>query len=357
MLNYLVWLDMAYARVVGSVGSVDMGKLDLYLPCEIVLFESPTSTRFFQLAEGGAQLMMPRMQIDSFHTCGPSALDSISMQTFLSALFVQIAALRHKSPVGNSLLPEDPFAPTSGEPGKPSIPENIIPCLLSVPTTYAKIFQGKDVINALAWNNVCVALTADLNLLEVAFGREGLDAARSAMVAVARWSRTAAARRAAVHAAQMFDILSSARLSESNVAKPDQMLYVSALVLSMYLFASDPNKRNKPDAPVFELLHDIDWAVINGEDMLSLPEADNEPSAGGSPNSQDSQNSTDAARHFIRHGGVVSFAGEAQPGGGSALKRAMLNYAHLLQDIGKYRGSKYTRLLKTMCDLVIEEVK
>ncbi|KAL3476548.1 hypothetical protein BJX99DRAFT_258293 [Aspergillus californicus] len=365
MLNYLIWLDMAYTRMVGSTGSVDMSKLDLYLPCEAILFESPTASRFFQLEQRGVQPKMPRMQIHSFHMCGPSVLDSVSMQTLLSALLVQITTLRHKFPMGTPLIPEGPGT-CSGSSGmlerESIIPGNIIPSLLSVPTDYAKIFHGKDVINALAWNNVCTALTADLTLLEAAFGREGLDAAHSAMGAVERWARTAAARRAAIHAAQMFEILSSARLSESNVARPDQMLYASALVLSMYLFASNPKQGDEDNAPpVFELLQDIDWAGIDREGITcpseEEQESSNQFSAPMSPDSQNLHNSNGAARHFIRHGGTVSFAGEVQQDGGSALKKAMLNYVHLLEDIGKYRGSKYTRLLKTMCDFVIEEVK
>lgn len=366
MLNYLIWLDMAYTRMVGTTGSVDMANLDLHLPCEAILFESSTPTRFFHLAQGGAPLAMPRMQIHDFHTCGPADLDSVSMQTLLSALLVQIVTLRKKVPVGCPLLLDSSDACTvsgmDGANGSESIiPGNIIPSLLSVPTKYAKVFQGKDVINALAWNNVCVALTADISLLEVSFGRDGVHAAQSAMGAVSRWTRTVAARRAAIHAAQMFEILSSARLSESNVARPDQMLYASALVLSMYLFASDPQQGDKDDAPpVFELLQDIDWAAIDREGIAGALEQQDSSYRVAAPMSPDSQNlnaSTDAARHFIRHGGPVSFAGEVQQDGGSALKKAMLNYVHLLEDIGKYRGSKYTRLLKTMCDFVIEEAK
>jgi uncharacterized membrane protein YgdD (TMEM256/DUF423 family) len=286
------------------------------------------------------------------------------MQTLLSALLVQIVTLRNKVPVGYPLILEGSDADTvsgisGANGGKNIIPGNVIPSLLSVPTKYAKVFQGKDVINALAWNNVCIALTADISLLEVSFGREGVHAAQSAMSAVARWTGTAAARRAAIHAAQMFEILSSARLSESNVARPDQMLYVSALVLSMYLFASDAQQRDKDDAPpVFELLQDINWAGIDRQGITGALEQHDSSYGVTAPMSPDSQNfndSTDAARHFIRHGGPVSFAGEVQQDGGSALKKAMLNYVHLLEDIGKYRGAKYTRLLKTMCDFVIEE--
>ena len=106
MLDHLIWLDMPYTRVVASSFWIDMGKLALYLPCKASLFESLISTRLFQLADWGASLRMPPMQIHNFHISGPDIHDSVSMQTLLSALFVQINALRHRSALGTALIIE-----------------------------------------------------------------------------------------------------------------------------------------------------------------------------------------------------------------------------------------------------------
>ncbi|KAH8597482.1 hypothetical protein B0O99DRAFT_617553, partial [Bisporella sp. PMI_857] len=221
--------------------------------------------------------------------------------------------------------------------------------VISLPSKYAELFRCKDPLTMLAWNNLCLLFTADLDLLEIGSGREGSEPARRAMVAITKWSRSAGARRAILHASQIFLILSSSRLQVSNMARADRLLFVSALVLSMYLFVVE--QRDTEDIQVFELVQEINWTTIGGEGLQSSQEY-NQPI---SPSiSERPADLVDTASEFIRHGGPVSFSGEDQLSGATAARKILLNFVYLLDDVGKWRESRYSQLLRIMSDLVIE---
>ncbi|KAF2187335.1 hypothetical protein K469DRAFT_749141 [Zopfia rhizophila CBS 207.26] len=206
-------------------------------------------------------------------------------------------------------------------------------------------------MTALAWNDLCIALTADLDLLEVASGRDGLEAASTALLNVAKWSRSAAARRAILHAAQIFDILDSSRIRESHIARPDLLLFVSALMPSLYLFVTDFEEVSF-DLPIFELVQKFDWAVVNSEGLVNSTESGRSDALTDGQLRSDSSN---AARDFVRYGGPISFAGESQQGRGVAARKVLLKYAHLLDDFAKWDRSRYSQLLKTMSDFVLKD--
>ena len=341
---------MAYARIMGGAGVLDIEKVELHLPCDVALFEAATSNRFLQIARDKARMTMPPISVQNFHTDLSPTLNHMAMETLLVALYLRIAAIRRRTSTGYqqpylawSSISDEEFTADHKTDG-------VIASLLSLPPRSADLFQQRHRVTAFAWNNVCIAVTADLNLLEIASGRDGIDAARTAMTAVCNWSRTARARRATLHATQIFDILSSSRLSEWNIARPDLLLYQSGLVLSMYLFVCDYQDVDQ-DGPAFELLQSIDWVAMGPE---GLPNSTQPLSPSPSLSGQSSSDAAESARNFIRHGGPVSFSGDVLGGGSMTARKVLLNYVHLLDEIGKYRGSSYSQILKTMSDFVIE---
>ncbi|KAF2796759.1 hypothetical protein K505DRAFT_157088 [Melanomma pulvis-pyrius CBS 109.77] len=350
MILYLLWVDMAYTRLMSTAGVVEIDKVDFHLPCEDALFEAPTSSSFLQAAECGTPLTMQRIRIRNFHAAAPSTLNHISVQTLLRALYLQISAARTRLLAEKSYFSEvDPFSPAAAL-VRDSRAKDIVTSILFIPITYSNLIHGENTITALAWNELCLAITVDLDLLEVASGRDGLEAASTALVDVAKWSRSAGARRAILHAAQMFSILDSSRMRESYITKPEELLFVSALVLSLYLFVTGPETATL-GAPAFDLLNKVDWAVVEGLGLVTPTESPSDLSSDG-PRRLDSSN---AARDFVRYGGPVSFAGEFQKVGGVIARKVLLKYAHLLDDFGKLDGSRYSRLLRTMSDFVIRD--
>lgn len=228
--------------------------------------------------------------------------------------------------------------------------KDIVTSILLLPTIYPSVVHGRSVITTLAWNDLCINLTANLDLLEVASGRNGLEAASTALVSVAKWSRSTGARRAILHAAQIFDILDSSRVRESHITRPDLLLFLSALVLSLYLFVSNHEEVGF-GVPEFELLQKVDWAVINGE---GIEKSTDDGPYGTLSEVKRRSCSSNAALDFRQHGCLISFAGESQEGGGVAARKVLLKYAHLADEFGKWDGSRYSQLLRTMGDFMME---
>ncbi|KAH7139954.1 hypothetical protein B0J13DRAFT_505333 [Dactylonectria estremocensis] len=351
-----VWLDMAYARLMNAAGVIEIDKVELHLPCDDALFDGPTSAGFLNAIQQGAQLTMPRMKIRNFYTTSTPPLSDTSTQILLRGLYLRVIAVRTKlSEEENQCSDPHPVSHAEALAAVDSSIKDIITDVLLLPTTQASVLKGRNRMNALGWHYLCITLTADMDLLEAASGRDGLEAASTALVQVARWSQSASARRAVLHAAQVFDILDSSRIRESYLTRPDLVLFVSALVISQYILVSG-QKEGRPDthspsSPLpFELLQDIDWTVVGDEGLVTsngtVPQSaiiDGDPPPATS----------NAARHFIQLGGPISFAGEVPNCGGVSARKMVRKFAHLMAGFGTWDGSGYSSILKMMCDSVV----
>ncbi|KAM5374699.1 hypothetical protein ACJZ2D_006343 [Fusarium nematophilum] len=338
-----VCLDMAYARLMNTAGVIEIDKMELHLPCEDSLFNGSTSASFLHAVQLGARLTMPCMSIQNLHTTSAPSLNDTSAQLVLRALFLKMIAARTRLSDGDSQFSEPhPVSPAEALSTDTSF-KDIVTNVVRLPTTHAVVLQSKNRNNALGWNYLCITLTADLDLLETASGRDGLEAASAALVHVAKWSRSACARRAVLHAAQVFDILDSSRIRESHLTRPDLVLFVSALVISQYVLVS--SQEAYLDTPPFELLQNIDWTVVKNEGLADT----------GEPIDRQRQSTpSNEARHFIHYGGPISFAGEVQNCGGIAARKIVRKFAHLMDGLGMRGESDYSQLLKMMCDTMIK---
>ncbi|KAI8652911.1 hypothetical protein NCS57_01357000 [Fusarium keratoplasticum] len=345
------WLDMAYARLIKTAGVIDIDSMELHLPCDDELFDgSTTSASFLQAIQQGGQLTMPRINMCNIHATSPSTLNNNSAQILLRALYLKVMATRSRllektwRPGLRQASPIEAFAMDNKA-------KSILSDVLLLPATHGSILSGRNRMNALGWNYLCITLTADIELLETASGRDGLEAASAALVGVVEWSRSTSARRAVLHAAQVFDILDSSRIRESHLTRPDLVLFVSALVISQYVLVS--SHKNVPlGAPTFELLQDIDWALIRDDGLGAvtglLPpssplEHERAPAMSNTPQS------------FLQQGGPISFGGEFQKFGHIAARRMARKFAHLMDGFGKWDGCSYSRLLRAMCGFVGED--
>ncbi|KAH7016736.1 hypothetical protein EDB80DRAFT_565867 [Ilyonectria destructans] len=345
-----VWLDMAYARLMNTAGVIEIDKVELHLPCEDALFDGSTSASFLHALQLGARVTMPRINIRNFHATSAPSLNDTSAQLLLRALYLKLIAARTRLSDEDSGFSESHSAsPVEALSIDTSI-KDIIANVLLLPTTHAIVLGSKNRNNALGWNYLCMTLTADVDLLEVASGRDGLEAASAALVRVAKWSRTASARRAVLHAAQVFDILYSSRIRESHLTRPDLVLFVSALVISQYVLVARP-KEVCLDAPPFELLQSIDWTVVRNEGLTVASEI----SSSRTTINGEQPVTFSAVRYFIQYGGQISFAGEVLTHGDVTARKIVRKFAHLMGGLGIRSGSSYSQLLKIMCDSMIQD--
>lgn len=330
-----------------------MGKIEVILPCEAVLFETDTAARFLQVINAGAPITMLPMNLRHLSMAPPVILDGLGMQVLLAGVYLQLAPACHRLLAGNRLLretysfvPADLFAMDSEA-------KDISTLLASLPRNYSGKFLEGNTVNILLWNSLCMELTADPNLFELASGRGGPESVPKALANLATWSKSAGARRAVLHAAQIFHIMSQSRAPQNNMVMYESLLFISALVLGLYLFAV-PNMEENLDSEScdFEIVKDINWSTVGGEGLFKISEPSNMIPCQN--NSGQHSDSSCVIKKFIKDGGPISFAGEIYRGRGPTARKVLLNYAHLLDEIARWNGSEYSQLLRTISDFLIE---
>lgn len=187
-------------------------------------------------------------------------------------------------------------------------------------------------------------LTSDIRLFEIAAGCAGASAARQALDDIARWTQTASARRACLHAAQTFKLMSNRRPTDGDPFHASSGLFLAALILGLYVFMIPPESESSSTMnPGFDLTDDVDWAVVGDEGLSSVNVAKQEVS-------------NYAAVNFIRNGGGICFEGVIHSPGYEAARRILLDYVRLLEDIGRWRVrvSQFSRVLRIMSDALVD---
>ncbi|SPJ77042.1 uncharacterized protein FTOL_06268 [Fusarium torulosum] len=342
----LIYLDMAYARLMSTSGVIEIDKVEIHLPCDDSLFDdATTATTFLRFIQQGTPMTMPRMNVRNFHTTSVSKLNQNATQILLRSLYLRIIAAKNrlssKGSQRSSSQSTSPVERLAIEEGS----KDIVADIILLPKTHANFLRGRNQNNALGWHYLCILLTADIDLLETACGRDGLEAAEASLAHVFKWSQSSSARRALLHAAQVFNMLDLCRIRESYLTRPDLVLFVSALVISQYFLVTshmDPGF----DAPAFELLQDLDWTIVGDE---GLGRATGCVSSSVTPVLKQGAVISNPVRRFLEFGGPVSFAGEAQGLGGVTAKKIARKFAHLMDGFGKWDGCGYSQLLRAMC--------
>ncbi|KAJ4113985.1 hypothetical protein NW769_004765 [Fusarium oxysporum] len=344
----LLYLDMAYARLMSTSGVIAIDKVEIHLPCDDALFEdATTATAFLRLVQQGACITMPRMNVRSFHELSPSKLNQNSTQILLRSLYLRLIAAKARLSEKHGRNENSQSISLAESFSTDDDYKTIIADVVLLPKAHASFLGERHQNNALGWHYLCILLTTDVDLLETACGRDGLEAAEDSLVHVFRWSQSSSARRALLHAAQVFSILDSCLVRESYLTRPDLVLFVSALVISQYFLVTSYTG-NGSGGPAFELLRDVDWTTVGDEGFgratgylplgrLGRETVNSNPAIG-----------------FINKGGSVSFAGEVQGLGGVAAKKIARKFAHLMDGFGKWDGCSYSQLLRVMCGFTHE---
>jgi len=124
-------------------------------------------------------------------------------------------------------------------------------------------------------------------------------------------------------------------------------LFSSALVLGLYLFTlpQTPSTGPAPGEYRYELMDDVDWTLVGDCGLI-----DNAPNPVMMFETPQNSPTTD----FINFGGPVSMGGSAPTGGYVSARRVLLDYAHLMDEMGAWKPKTFSRILHIMSD-VLEE--
>ncbi|KIW62999.1 hypothetical protein PV04_09882 [Phialophora macrospora] len=364
MITCLLIIDATYAALWGTAGVLELDKLEIIPPCKSSLFEAPDAAAFAHEVEANAapiitipRMTPKRMSVSVLLSSSPM-LGSMGLQALLAAISIQHSVARHRLYPGQ--------LDSSGE-TQPSAPveryalddhaKNIAPLLATIPSSHGDYFDQREHHHPqqqqvlLLWNSLCMSMTVDMDQFELALGRKDAISAQGALSNISTWAQSPVARRAALHASQIFRILAQSRVSEPALLLHEHMIFTAALVLAFYVFKATPapSSSDQDQAVVssssakLELLQDIDWAEVGTDGFSPATTAQVE-------------HPCSAAKRFIRSGGPVCFGAVDAIVGEQAARKVILTYAHLLDEVAKWDGSDYCEALKAVADFFRSEL-
>lgn len=364
----LLTLDSWYSNLLCRSPVIRSEGVSIYAPCHEALFQAKSATQWRSLVRSGKDFTSPVFRIQDLHDSriNPSvSLGYLGSTSLLALLQIQMLESYHRlmppdeTTVG-SLIPWQIYAHDART-------RSMVNAILASEPLCGPSMSRPDTNCIVLWHSLNIMLLSDFRMFELAAGRHGAGPAAGALENIAQWSRSMAARRACVHAAQTFRIMSERKVSDNVTIHSVTALFTSALVLGLYLFMVPPSN-NHSNRTVVELIEtEVDWAgEINATGFsdtdASVPHQQNpQPqtfpfnstsTTSSSQHRPSSPSSSDLSppAHFILHGGTISLAGTIQTGGYESARRSLLDFANLMDGISGRKLRTFTQVLHIMAD-------
>lgn len=322
--------------------------LILPLPLEAILYQAPTCQKWSQLLTEIPHANQ-RLEISSHHFHLPDLQGPIhvfSMYGLLCSVLLRVSADTRRLILSSDLVPAEQHHYVPWNICRLDKRASIVsPLLVSLVQLYDTTLRESNPNCIVIWHSVCMLITADLNLLSRAAGRDGPESMSDARRDLTCWAYTPAARRACLHAAQTFRTLSHRKPADGTAFQSVRTLFMSALILGFYLLGSPasaylegPGKWDQ-----FDLANSVvDWKVIGDEGISN----DGTPCMAP----HDPAKLEDAAVRFIRFGGPIIIDGKKYEPGPRHAQRILLEFAGLLDEVGTHWMANYARLLYMVHD-------
>jgi hypothetical protein len=314
--------------------------IQILLPCDSAIFQASSAAKWAQLVDEGHAISTPAISLSSQHASIPTLRgtpDILAMYGILCTIRLRISDDCHRLLSDNqnegaerSFVPWQKFTTDP----RAKITQALVVQFIR---PYGTILGEKNPNCIALWHNTCIMLTADVHLFELAAGCAGAAPAQQALENIALWSQTIAARRAVVHAAQTFKMLSNRRASDVDPFHASYCLFIAALILGLYVFMVPVEPDNEGADTTFELMDDVDWARVGDTALSNNGDFVDDPTVS-----------------FIKKGGRISLAGVVHEAGYQSARRIMLDYAHLLEDTGGWKLGRYSQVLRIMSDALVD---
>ncbi|RJE25115.1 hypothetical protein PHISCL_02521 [Aspergillus sclerotialis] len=340
----LLHLDSCYSSFLSTSPIVVPDSIQLVLPCDEDLFRANSSVQWMHLLKSGKNIVMPTIMTPSENVKVPKPegpADDLCVEGLLSMVHARLSEAHHRLLSGHS---SNQFAPcqTYAMDGR----ARSLPSLLAqTANNYSDSAQHLSPNTLILWHSMCMRLTADIQIFDLAAGRAGSGPARQALNDIAVWSQTPAARRACLHAAHIYKVMTMRKTSDQSSFHSVHSLFSAALVLGLYIFMTPDSAESQAGLSGIELLDNFDWQRVGTEGFTSFMEPQESLSLTPADN---------AATNFIRNGGTVYFRGLAVHGGYLPARRILLDYAGLLKDAGPWTVRKFSYVLHIMSDVLMD---
>jgi len=186
------------------------------------------------------------------------------------------------------------------------------------------------------WHFTCLAIAVEFSTLELAAGRDGEEKAKEGLDLLASWAQTPSARRACLHAAEIFKAMSNRQTMDGTSFLTEVALFYACLTLGLYLFTLNADAEdNEQDlstqedgADDFDIIEDVDWVSIRS---LGLNFEDEDATI---PLNHE-------VKRFVRSGRDFRFHDLVEQANDVSAQRVFLSYASLLQETGRWNPQQY----------------
>ncbi|KAJ9488496.1 hypothetical protein VN97_g4797 [Penicillium thymicola] len=340
----LLLLDSWYSSFLSTSPIAVPDSIQLILPCSESLFNAQFSTQWTHLIRSGKRIISPTILAPSENIKIPvleAPADDFCIQAVLAIVQLRQSESYHRLLSNRASYP---FAPchTYAMDGRarclPSLQSQLI-------TNYGETLDRLNPNALITWHNMCMTLTADIQIFDLAAGRAGPDPARKALDDIREWSQTPAARRACLHAAHIYKVMTNRKASDHPTFQSIFSLFSAGLVLGLYTFMVSDSAGSPSSVGFVELMDDVDWREVGTEGFTSFMEP---------RGSQTLASTDDPAVNFIRNGATIYLRGLPFHGGYQSARRIMLDYASLLKDSGKWNVKKFSYILYIMSDVLMD---
>jgi hypothetical protein len=278
----------------------------------------------------------------------------IGMLGILCIFWMHIAELRH-SMIPSGLL-------DTGEGQQFLIPSHIYAMddsgkmlgsgLRDFSTMYGDFLRDENPSCIALWHFLNLQMLVNIEVLEAASGRHGVDYAHTALHMIASWSQTKEARRACLHAAGIYKAMNRRRIEEGASLHSEASVFVAALVLGLYVFMVHANDEDEhatqaeastSELECYEILDDVNWQHLG---LTGLPWS--------SDTTIEPHRIEGTAIPFVESGAPMSFMGTVCDGGYEGANMIFLEFANLLGDMGNSNVAGLCQILRIMSDTLVE---
>ncbi|KAJ5374130.1 hypothetical protein N7517_006136 [Penicillium concentricum] len=340
----LLLLDSWYSSFLSTGPIAVPDPIQLTLPCSESLFYAHSSIQWTHLIRSGKHILSSTILAPSENINVPTLeapADDFCIQAVLAVVQLRQSESYHRLLSNRASYP---FAPchTYAMDGRarclPSLQSQLI-------INYGETLDRLNPNALITWHNMCMTLTADIQIFDLAAGRSGPAPARKALDDIREWSQTPAARRACLHAAHIYKVMTNRKASEHPTFQSMFSLFSAGLVLGLYTFTSSDSASSPSDVGSVELMDDVDWRSVGTEGFTSFMEP---------RGSQTFAPTDDPAVNFIRNGATIYLRGQPFHGGFQSARRILLDYASLLKDSGKWSIKQFSYILYIMSDVLMD---
>lgn len=253
----LIPVDCAYTRQLDLAAIIGLDRVEVVLPRDVALFEAPDSTTF-RTRSSSSTIVMPLTDLCAVQAEGAS-YDDFSLRVHLAVLSLGEAAARHRLLRNSSILPAAQFVPAKVY--RTDIKASIVTHNLDLlAVVCGSSPRGCSPSVRLVWNFLCLALNVDVARVHIGSGKDGIGPLQQALSELCRWAATVNARRAVVHASQIYNITLRYRVPHDKTLIHDSMLSTTAMVQA--IFNMSRPEVDEVVSSYVDLAEDDDWTWV-----------------------------------------------------------------------------------------------